>query len=202
MGTEKIVIKSILTTLAAIILLFAFMLGALMGLYPATMMELTYKLGMDEASIHYAERAYGWHGEDEYFMAYGMEVAIGMGNYEKIDVCGETLISDENFEEYCARETARLPEGVEMTYDQYVYGQVCVAKYKQGKNVEAVEKAFAWTKGFPKNNAVVAVLYTALVEGNTETVAMIKTKMDEVETNALSQTEKAVFEEAYALISK
>ena len=202
MGTEKIVIKSILTTLAAIVVLFAFMLGALMGLYPATMMELTYKLGMDDASIHYAERAYGWHGEDEYFMAYGMEVAIGMGNYEKIDVCGETLISDENFEEYCARETARLPEGVEMTYDQYVYGQVCVAKYKQGKNAEAVERAFALTKGFPKNNAILAILYTALVNEDAETVAMIKTQMDKVETDALSETEKAEFQTAYALISK
>ena len=202
MGTEKIVIKSILTTLAAIVVLFAFMLGALMGLYPATMMELTYKLGMDDASIHYAERAYGWHGEDEYFMAYGMEVAIGMGNYEKIDVCGETLISDENFEEYCARETARLPEGVEMTYDQYVYGQVCLAKYKQGKNAEAVELAFALTKGFPKNNAILAILYTALVNEDTETVAMIKTQMDKVETDALSETEKADFQTAYALISK
>ena len=176
MGTEKIVIKSILTTLAAIVVLFAFMLGALMGLYPATMMELTYKLGMDDASIHYAERAYGWHGE--------------------------TLISDENFEEYCARETARLPEGVEMTYDQYVYGQVCVAKYKQGKNAEAVERAFALTKGFPKNNAILAILYTALVNEDAETVAMIKTQMDKVETDALSETEKAEFQTAYALISK
>ena len=199
MGDDRLIIKSILTTLAAMGLLFIFMLVMLMSFFPSTMMEFTYKLGMDDASIHYAERSYGW-GEDEYFMAYGMEVAIGMGNYEKIEDCGEKLIADADFASYCARENERLPEGVELTYDQYVYGQVCVAKYKQGDKEGAVERAFALTQGFPQNNAVVAVLYSSLAMKDEQTCSFIKTKMEQVTTETLSDTEKAYFETVLALI--
>lgn len=200
MGVDRVILRSFLSTLAAIVLLFAFMLVALIGLYPSTMMEITYDLGMDASSIRYAERAYDWSG-DEYFMAYAIEVAIGSGNTKKIESCGEQLIADDDFAAYYAKRNEKLPDEVDMTYEQYVYGQVCVAKYKNGKKEDAVNKAFDWTgtKSFPKNNAVIAVLYSALSKRDADTINLIKGKMEQLQTEALSQDEKAEFDRVFAL---
>ena len=207
MGVDKVILRSILSTLAAIILLFAFMLGMLIGLYPSTMMEITYDLGMDSSSIGFAERAYDW-SDDEYFMAYAMEVAIGMSDTEKIEVCGEKLIRDEDFASYCAKENERISNDLvdgsfqkycvdnevefptdvtAMGYEEYVYGQVCVAKYENGNKTGAVELAFEnVAEDFPQYNAVVAVLYTALGDNDATTVSQIKGKMEQ------EQKEKAI----------
>ena len=83
MRVDKVILRAFLSTFTAIILLLAFMLVALIGLYPSTMMEITYDLGMDASSIRYAERAYDW-SKDEYFIANAMEMAIGLKDYEKI----------------------------------------------------------------------------------------------------------------------
>ncbi len=197
MGVDKVIIRSILSTLAAIALLFAFMLGALIGFFPSTMMEITYDLGMDASSIHFAERAYDWSG-DKYFIAHAMETAIGMKDTAKIEECGERLIADAEFEAYCEFQNERLPEGVELTYKEYVYGQVCVAKYENGEKEDAVNCAFAWTEGFPSNNAVVAVLYTAIGDGDAPTINLIREKMGQLE-ETLSDAEKAYFDEVFAL---
>ena len=199
MRVNEMIIKSILTTLGAIALLFAFMLVMLIGLFPSTMMEITYDLGMDASSIRYAERAYDW-SNDEYFMAHAMEVAIGMKNVEKIDECGEKLISDGEFSDYCTRKNQSLPAGVTMTYEQYVYGQVCVAKYKSGKKIEAVNRAVELLVGFPENNALVAVLYSALAQGDMETIVLINEKMVALDVSSFTIEEQTYYQSILSLI--
>lgn len=200
MAVDKVILRAFFSTLAAIALLIGFVILALVGIYPSTMMEITYDLGMDASSIKYAERAYEW-SNDEYFMAYAMEVAIGSHNSEKIEYCGERLINDEDFAAYCAKENESLPEGVELTYELYVYGQVCVAKYENDKKTEAVERAFEWTVGFPRYNAVAAVLYSAIGDGDEATITMIKGKMEQVQTVTLSAEDEAYFNEVLALVN-
>ncbi len=179
MGVDKVILRSVLSTLAAIVLLFAFMIVALVGFYPATVMELTYDLGMDSTSVRFAERAYK-ESDDIYYIAYATEVAIGDKNYGKINSCGEKFIADEAFERYCAEKNENIAEGVTGSYEQYVYGQVCMAKYARGEKSEAVDRAFELLgTGFPANNAVVAVLVKAMQNGDTETVGLIKGKMEE-----------------------
>ncbi|MBE7077915.1 MAG: hypothetical protein E7377_04340 [Clostridiales bacterium] len=202
MGVDKVILRSILSTLAAIAVLFAFMFVALIGLYPSTMMEITYDLGMDSSSIKYAERAYG-RSNDVYYIAYATEIAIGMDDNEKISACGEKLIADDEFAVYCAQKNEILPEGVTMTYDQYVYGQVCVSKYKCGQKTEAVERAFELLcGGFPKGNAVVAVLYSAMADGDSATVAEIEGRMKQISIENFSMEEKGYIEQVFAQISK
>ena len=197
MGVDRVALRSLFGTLSAIFLLLTFMLTTLVLLYPSTMMEITYDLGMDKSSISYAERAYDWSG-DEYFMEFAMEVAIGSKNTEKIESCGEKLLSDEDFTAYYTKKNESLASN-SITYESYVYGQVCVAKYKNGKKQDAVECAFAWTKGFPTNNAITAVLYTALSNTDTDTIATIRGKMEQIQTDALSSNEKTEFERVFAL---
>lgn len=200
MGVDKIILKSFLNTLLAVVCLIAGMALVLIAAFPSTLMEFSYNLGMDSSSIWYAKRAYK-HGEDIYFIAYATDVAIGMEDYENIEYCGEKLLADEEFAGYCAEKNESLPESVSMTYDQYVYGQVCVAMYEQGKKADAVDRAFELTSGFPKNNAVVAVLYTAIGDKDGATVALIKGKMEQAQ-GTLNDADRAYFEDVLARLSE
>ncbi len=201
MGVDKVIVKSFLSTLAAIALLCAFMLVSLVGFFPATMMELTYDLGMDAFSIHFAERAYDWSGNEKY-IAHAMETAIGLKDTQKIEECGERLIQDDKFLEYCAERNEQLGGGIALTYESYVFGQVCVAKYENGDKTEAVTLAFERTVGFPEGNAVLVVLYRALVAGDAETVNLIREKMGQLNVEALSEEDKACFTAALQLLAE
>ena len=201
MKVDKLVIQSIISTLGAIAILFAFMVLSLICFFPSTMMEITYDLGLDESSIGYAERAYDWSG-DEYFIAYAMEVAVGIKDTEKIDACGEKLIADSEFAQYCQLKNQSLPEGITLTYEQYVYGQVCVAKYKNGQKTEAVERAVQLLEGFPKDNALVAVLYSALAKGDVATISSIEVEMLKLNRSGFTQEEKDEFQRVLEIIDQ
>lgn len=204
MGVDKVILRAFLSTLAAIVTLFAFMLAVLIGIYPSTMMEITYDLGMESSSIKYAERAYNW-SDNEYYMAYAMNVAIETDDYESIVYCGEKLMADEDFLSYCAQETAKMPEGVKMTYEQYVYGQVCVAEYAKGEKTEAVDRALTLSlkdNAFPQNNALIALIYAAITAQDTASVSMIREKMNQQQIDALSETDKAYFGQVLEIVSE
>ena len=198
MSVDKIILRAFLTTLASIALLFLFMLTALVCVYPQTMMKLTYNLGMEKASIWFAEISYD-RSDNVYYIAYATEVAIGQQDYAKIDACGETLIKDEGFTSYCEdKNKESTADGIR--YEQYLYGQVCIAKYERANATEAVNRAFGFIEEtkFPDNNAVVAVLITALQKGDTETVELIKGKMIAMQNN-VNEGDKAYFDAILAL---
>lgn len=199
MGVDKVILRAFLNTLAAIGILILFLFAALCTFYPSTMMKITYDLGMESASIHFAERAYK-DSDDIYYIAYATEVAIGEGKDGKIASCGERFIEDEEFQEYCQAKDEELGGSVNGTYKQYVCGQVCIAKYCRGEKEEAVECAFEWKgESFQQNNAVVAVLITALKAQDAGTAQMIKGKMEQMQGN-VSDADKAYFERTLALI--
>ena len=199
MGVDKVILRAFLNTLAAIGVLILFLFAALCTFYPSTMMKITYDLGMESASIHFAERAYK-DSDDIYYIAYATEVAIGEGKDGKIDSCGERFIEDGEFHAYCTAKDQELGDSVNGTYEQYVCGQVCIAKYCRGEKNEAVECAFVWKgESFTRNNAVVAVLITALQAQDAETAQMIKGKMEQMQ-GSVSNADKAYFERTLALI--
>lgn len=189
MSVDKIVLRAFLTTLASVAILFLFMITALVCVYPQTMMKLTDNLGMENASIWFAEVSYN-RTDDVYYLAYATEVAIGQEDYQSIDNCGKQLIAHEGFDEFCEKKGDKSGEA-EMTYRQYVCGQVCIAKYKCGNITEAVNLAFEVVEenAFPKNNAVVAVLLTALQNGDAETVELIRGKMIERQDRMIESDE-------------
>lgn len=197
MRVDKVIMRAALSTLTAIIVLFVAMILMLCFLFPWTMMQLTYDLGMDGASVRSAKRAYNMSGE-VYYVAFATDVAIGCGDDEKIVECGKMLIADENFKLYCEEKTAQTAElgGV---YDQYVYGQVCLAQYRQGDKEGAIATAFSSLNGaFEKNNAVAALLVTALSTKDSDTVDEIQLKMNEMQSQ-ISQENSAYFQEMLTL---
>lgn len=200
MSVDKVILRAILSTLAAIVLLVAFMFVALIGLFPSTMMEITYDLGMEESSIKYAERAYK-RGESIKFIAHATTVAIELDDYAKIDAYGEKYVTDEEFPSYCLeiREDAAAAE----SYRQYVHGQVCVAKYKCGNTAAAVTRAFELNGiAFPEGNAVIAVLLEANSNNDVQTVETIKGKMIALQSAELSEADRGNLIEILALMEK
>lgn len=199
MDIKKVFARAAGSTIAAIVILLSVMLLALSFLFPYTMMEMTYKLGMDRASYRNAKRAYAMYGKDVYYIAYATEVAIGMDDEKRINESGEKLIADEEFSAYCEKRDGETAS--EGGYKQYVYSQLCLAKYELGKKGEAVEKAFALLAGaFPTNNALAALGMRALIEGDKETATAVQTKMNEIDTAALSDVDEAFYGKISAVL--
>lgn len=99
---DKVILKAVLSTLLAIVLLFGIMIAALVFVYPSTLMTLTYNIGMDGASAWFADRAYDQF-DNVYYIAYATEVSIGTEDPEKINRYGSRFIADEGFDGYCAQ---------------------------------------------------------------------------------------------------
>ena len=178
MSVEKIILRSFLSALMAIVILLVFMVGMLVGCFPETMINVSYDMGMEKASVWFAERSYKRHDKIE-TIAFATTVAIEEGMYAKIISCGDLMIADEEFEEYClskdeenyAKYGDQTINGIAIieilgSYDQYVYAQICVAQYKMGDGEGAVERAKDLTVGFPRNNALACLFLQASSDGD------------------------------------
>jgi len=191
MGTDKVIFKAFLSSLAAIGVLILFIFGALCAFFPSTMMGLSYNLGMENSCIYFAERVYKDNNEI-YFIAYATEVAIEEDKSGKIISCGEAFIADDEFEEYCAFKGD--------AYKGLVCGKICVEKYKKGDKESAVALAYQTLNGsFAEGNAMVALLFTANGLNDTETIQAIKTKLNELD---LTDAEKSYLNDIYTIINK
>ena len=206
MHVDKVIMRAALTTVAAIAALFALMLLALCFVFPSTMMQITYELGMNGASVGFAQTAYD-RSDDVHYIAFATEVAILEGDRALIISCGNDLISDDQFEAYCDNRNASKPANVKGTYQQYFYGQVCSAEYYAatsiGGKLGAVEKAYAslGENAFPENNAFAAVLFAALQSGDTQTLDKIEENMNEIDKDALPTADGAYFAGVFALLN-
>ena len=82
MNIDKVILRVILNTLAAVAALFVFLFSTLIIFFPSTMMNFTYDMGMDAASISYARREYK-RTDKIYYIARATETAIGIGDEKK-----------------------------------------------------------------------------------------------------------------------
>ncbi len=191
MDVDKVILRAVLSTLAAIGALLVFLALSLCVFFPSTMMEFSYKLGMEDTSIHFAKRAYK-ESDDIAYIAYATEVAIEENKTGKILSCGQKFLDDEDFERYSQAQG----EG----YRQLIYGQVCAAKYQSGEIDDAIELAYESLRGqFPAGNALVAVLAAALEKGDTQTVAAAEAKLQTLRPT--DATEQAYLEAVLSAIS-
>ena len=200
MRLDKVIVRAVLSTLSAIFVLFGCMLLALCFLYPSTMMNITYDLGMDKASVKYATRAYK-HTEEVYYIAFATETAIGADLDEKIEECGLAFVKDSEFATYCAERDAKM--GLGEGYAQYVYAQVSLAQYRQGEKDEAINTAFSAiaSNTFPKNNAVEGLALTALMGGDKAVADKIQEEMMNIESG-LSGEDKQNFDALLSLLEE
>ncbi|MBQ8446698.1 MAG: hypothetical protein IJX31_02855 [Clostridia bacterium] len=211
MSVEKIIIRSFLSTLAAIVMLLVFMVGMLVAVYPETMMNVSYDLGMEKASVWFAERAYKRHDKIE-TIAFATAVALEENMYDKILSCGDKMINDNEFADYCQRkdeENEKKYEGqteileILGSYDQYVYAQVSVAQYKTGDKDGAVTRAVnavELASDFPKNNAIVCLLIEADSDGDETLVQTLLLEMETLYSDGWKDADKAYYNEIYSAV--
>ncbi len=208
MRTDRVVLRTILTTLLAIAVLFGTMLLTLCLLFPSTMMQLTYDLGMEKSSVKYAVRAYK-RSEDVYYAAFAFETSVQTGDIAAIEENGILLIKDDDFDKYCQQRNSEIAEGNEgadeaekitLSYRQYVYGQVTMAQYAQGKKEYAIDTAFASLEGdFPQPNAVGVLFLTAIQDGDRETATAMAEKIERFKLS-VEDADSADYKNAQALL--
>ena len=201
MRVDKVIVRAVLSTLTAIIVLFGCMLLALCFVYPSTMMNITYDLGMDKASVKYATRVYN-RTDEVYYIAFATETAIGADLDEKIEECGLVFVKDDEFTAYCADRDTKMNLGG--SYAQYIYGQISLAQYRQNKKTQAIETAFHALSGnmFPNGNAVQGLALTALMAGDSEVALTIYEKMMNIESGLLGEEDKQTFDALLSLLGK
>ncbi len=193
MGVDKIIVRAILSTLAAIGVLLVFLLLSLCLFFPATMMDFSYRLGMEDTSIHFAKRAYK-ESDDIYYIAYATEVAIAENKTGKILSCGERLLADEGFEAYSQAKGE--------DYKTFVYGQISVAKYAREDIDGAIELAYESLDGeFPAGNALVAVLAEAIENEDAQAVEAVKAKLQSFTAETLSFEDAAYLQSVLAYLN-
>jgi hypothetical protein len=197
MRIDKIVLRAAISSFSAIVCLLGILIFVLAYLFPATMMNITYDLGMDGASITCAKRSYD-RTEQVYYIAFATEVAIVSEDCKQITECGKRFIEDDAqaFASYCETKNQTLSQEIAGTYEQYVFGQICVAEYRLGEKTQAINDSFAYLHGgFPVNNSVVTLLFTAMQAGDMETAQTVKQKLSEIQTGALADADRAYFNE-------
>lgn len=186
---NRIVLRSILSTLAAIVALFVGLVLVLSVLFPSTMMGLTYDLGMDDAAIFYARRSYKMSGEVHY-IAFATETAIGKDDYAKIHSCGELLLAEEDgFEEYCVRRDEEISRA-DGTYRNYIYVYLTLAEYEVDGMDDAMALAVEGNNGldsFKESNAIVVLTVHAMQKNDTALVSGVQAILNSI--NPTNQAE-------------
>lgn len=205
---KKIIWNSILTTLVSTLLLCGVLFLSCACFFPATMMELTYSLGMDSTAMRYAERAFNRFEAAEY-AAFAMEIAADNDLYADTERFAEDLLCSADFESFARKQDVNYAQGgnetdrSQTTYEQYVYVKLCLAQYRLGKGEVAVARAASSLKigEFPKNNALAALLLYAIRDGDKAIVSAVCEKIDVIEESALSVSDAAYLSEMKRLAS-
>lgn len=147
---KKIVIKTALITLGAVIALLALAFGIASLAFPKNMSEICEDMGNYKLAASYAERQYSYTGstEDLYRCA---DLYIRLADRSKtVEYCGK-LVDRQNFKEYCGKNV------------QYVYGSYATALYLSGNDDKAVEVAeMSVSDGFSIPNAYATLTIEAV----------------------------------------
>lgn len=209
MRLNKIILKAFLQTFAAVLVLLGILFGVLCLGFPQTMMDMTYSLGMDGASVDYAITAYERFDKVEYIER-GADTALQAKLYEKADECLEKLIADDGFASVCERKDAEnVAAGLPAGYRAYYLRQLCVAKYEAGKTSAAVDRAIELMDGtFAGGNPLVAVLAAARADGQAgaTTLQYAMQKMTDLALgdvySGYDAAERAYFDQVLATVQK
>ncbi len=174
MRLDKVVIRAILSTLAAIGVLLLVMILSCVFFFPSTLMHVSYDMGMDRSAVRYAERAYKLDGGVEH-IAFAFEIVVDDKDYKKVEKFGKKLIKDDEFSEFCQREDEKNADNGYLvgTYEQYVYGNTYAAQYRNGEKEKALQNAYAVSRSFAPGNAVARILIAALQKEDYDTATAI-----------------------------
>lgn len=204
MRLDKVILRAVLSTLAAIALLLLITVLSCVFFFPSTLMYLSYDLGMERSAVRYAERAYKLDGGAE-SIALAFEVSLDREDYVKVEKYGKKFLADDEFEKYCLQQDIKNSgnEYLIGSYAQFVYGNTCAAIYRNGKTEEALAASFSSTETeFSQGNASVRILLAALQNGDTQTATLIREDMLEKRANDAFAADFDYLDEMIALATR
>lgn len=208
MRMDKLIWKTVISTLVATLVLLTAMFGILSLFFPQTMMKITYTMGMDKASVNFSETAYQRYGVVDY-VGYGADVALGAGLHSQAETFLEKLIADDEFESYCEKKNERLTgEQANTTLQAYYRRQLCLSILWQGDGERAVNRSLELMgDSFAAGNPLVEViLFANRLDGadGEATVLAAYTKLAEIKDSdrygRYSAADKAYFDQVFAAV--
>lgn len=164
------------------------------------MAGLCEKTGSYSLATAYASLKYTYSGDVEDLARCAEDGILSGNNSNVLNYC-EKLVSDENFDELCAKKDEEFSSKADnFSYRQYVFGNLAAAKFKAGKTEEAISSAKTAMDGaaeFSKNNAYAILATTVCAKGDKAAAALLLTELQSQNyqgeyfasvTNALNKT--------------
>ena len=207
MRIDKLIWKTVVSTLIATLVLLTAMFGILSLFFPQTMMKITYSMGMDKASVDFSATAYERFGVVDY-AAYGADVALLSNLHTQAEDCLERLLADEEFESYCEKKNEALTgENRNTTMQAYYRRQLCLSIFWQGDGERAVSRSLELMgDSFAEGNPLIEVIRYARLSGSDgeATIRNAYGKMSEIRSSEAyerySATDKAYFDQIFAVV--
>lgn len=211
---KKLIFKTIILTLAVVVILAMSVFGIMSLLAPTTMMDLTFRLGLTQISGDYAYQEYE-RSHDIYYLARSFIISADAGHNRTAEKRFDLLLERQDFSEFCEeqdkateKELEKLPAGIppavrEYTYRGYVFGLGAFVKYRLAGSDEARESAIELAieetaQAFPSGNSTVVLAVKAAEAKDTGLCTALIARMEEAEfeDSALYQDIVHMLEEA------
>lgn len=174
----KVIAKTALKTLAVVAALIVLAFGIASLGFPSAMAGAFEKLECYSFATGYASLSYTY-SKDVSDLARCAQDSILAENDKNTVKFGDMLISHEEFNAFCGKESERLGHD----YLQYICGKTACAKYRTGNKDGAfntASAAFSKTEGFPENNAFAQLTVEVAVKHDADTAKRIKTALKDV----------------------
>lgn len=175
---NKLVIKTILITLACAVGALAVVFGALCIFAPVTVAGFFDDVGNYSASVFFYEKQYDKTGDIDDLDVLVLK-AYGNSDTVRAEEYLEEMIEHEDFEEFCSG-----ANGANMSDKEYYYGYYALSIAKNGKIDKAisVSKDFVSENGYTKFNPLRTLVSEFLSGATTSEKGKIKAAVESVKT--------------------
>ncbi len=167
MNVKKDIVKPVLLTLSALILLFGLVILSLHLWCPYAMGQLSYKLGANDAALNYFEKDYKKAGN--YNVLYTIvNLCIKQDDNQKLITYFEDFSSNENYKAFIKKvdeknanlNVSNLVKSKLYSEDNYLKNRYVLALAKQNKKQAAFDYAFNNSSFEVLNNDLLPYLFT------------------------------------------
>ena len=174
----KLIAKTAGITLAAIVALALVLLGMFSWFAPGIMVTITENLGLEGACASYSISVYERSGDID-DLAVAVERCYNVGDYENAASYGSELLSDEGFDDYCAKRDNEITSDYIGDTDQYLIGIVAESLYRTNQKENALNLVSAAANNeFRTNSAIVYLGTVAVEQGDAAFCSQILSRLD------------------------
>ena len=174
----KLIAKTAGITLAAIVALALVLLGMFSWFAPGIMVTITENLGLEGACASYSISVYERSGDID-DLAVAVARCYNVGDYENAASYGSKLLSDEGFDDYCAKRDNEIASDDIGDTDQYLIGIVAESLYRTNQKENALNLVCAAANNeFRQQSAIVYLGVVAAEQEDAAFCSQILSRLD------------------------